>query len=808
MNMQTYDLSVITVCKNAKHNIQSTIESVKTARAALKIEHIVIDGLSTDGTKNILEELSLSKSIDVFISEQDNGIYDAMNKGVKISSGKIVYFLNSGDKLYDSKTLELAINAFDQNPNINFIYFDHIGINSDGSTGYSKKPTKLSIEYFNKTNICHQAIFYRKECFTRIGFFDTSYRFLADFDWNLRAFFQHNIKAAYIPYPACFFDNCGIHTHDKFQEIVQEERHRALRCNTAGKEHASFNVITLPTTSTSAIASPQGTTRANKRVVFVAYGPNQLNGPNVWLQRFLPNIANRGFTPEVIFLLNKDTDCEVIRNLQSNNITCHSLRLSQYTEQNIINILQVIKDRSPDFFVPNLSVPAYFAARWVKSAGIPTVGVIHSDDTFHHEIMDTFISGDLGYALSGAVCVSKFLHSIAQQNNGHGIPLLTSPCGVPLGNNIPSPPGNELRFIYTGRLIQRQKRIFDVITACDVTSQKIEGTYYSFYGEDREKGQAIASIHTCHNRKFLKYGGKLPHQEIYPTLSEHHAFILLSDYEGMSISLMEAMACGLVPICLRTKSGSVEIIRHNENGLLVDNRGPDFLKAVYRLKNEKGLWEKLSKGARKTIEKEYSIDICADRWADFLHSLSETSGGKNQIHIPAPHEINLPPVKQTDNGMCREDKRMPRVQPTETPQPAQHDNFLNPQLGPDFVDLYIVRKGIKNSLDSHLADFHGTMLDVGCGQMPYRDYILASQPLVKKYIGLDFAQGKYADLRQPDLTWDGTTIPLPDASVDCAMATEVLEHCPDPLLVLKKSNESSNLWRQFLFHHPIFVAHP
>jgi glycosyltransferase involved in cell wall biosynthesis/ubiquinone/menaquinone biosynthesis C-methylase UbiE len=786
MNIQTYDLSIITVCKNAMHSILATIESVNLAKNSLKIEHIVIDGLSTDGTKKILEELSSKKSIDVLISEKDNGIYDAMNKGIKISSGKIVYFLNSGDKLYDSKTLELAINAFNQNNHIDFIYYDHIGINPDGSKGYSKKPTTLSVEYFNKTNICHQAIFYRKDCFDRIGFFDTAYTFLADFDWNLRAFFQHDIKAAYIPYPACFFDNCGVHTHDKFREIVREERSRALRSNTTGKEHASFNSITLPTTNTSASTLPHDTICANKRVMFVAYGPNQSNGPNVWLQRLLPIIANRNFTPEVIFLLNNNTNCEVINNIQDNNITCHSLLLSPYTEQNIINILQVIKDRSPDFFVPNLSVPAYFSAKWVKSAGIPTIGVIHSDDTFHHEIMDTFISGDSGYALSGAVCVSKFLHSIAQQNNGHGIPLLTSACGVPLSKKLASSPGRELQFIYTGRMIQRQKRIFDVIKSCHTASQLIQDTYFSFYGEDRESGRAIAAIQNSRNRNFMKYGGKLRLEDIYPTLAKHHAFLLLSDYEGMSISLMEAMACGLVPICTRTKSGSTEIIRHNENGLLVDNREEDFLNAVRRLKTEEGLWERLSRGARETIEKKYSIDICADNWANFLLELISKSGQKKPIQIPELHDINLPPVKQTENGMCREDKRMPRVQTTNMFKPEQNDSFLNPRLVPDFADLFIVRNAIKNCLDKHLASFHGTLLDIGCGQMPYRNYILNSQPLVKRILGLDFDQGKYAALRKPDITWNGRSIPLDDGSIDCAMATEVLEHCHNPLTVLKE----------------------
>lgn len=122
---------------------------------------------------------------------------------------------------------------------------------------------------------------------------------------------------------------------------------------------------------------------------------------------------------------------------------------------------------------------------------------------------------------------------------------------------------------------------------------------------------------------------------------------------------------------------------------------------------------------------------------------------------------------------------------TTTPA-ARDDAFLSPQLSPEFADLYLVRKGTLDRLDQAIGLFRGVLLDVGCGQMPYRDHILARNPNIKRYIGLDFATGKYAERRQPDLTWDGLAIPLADASVDCAMATEVLEHCPDPLPVLKE----------------------
>lgn len=116
----------------------------------------------------------------------------------------------------------------------------------------------------------------------------------------------------------------------------------------------------------------------------------------------------------------------------------------------------------------------------------------------------------------------------------------------------------------------------------------------------------------------------------------------------------------------------------------------------------------------------------------------------------------------------------------------QSDKFLKPIISAESCDLYIIRNAIKEKIYKSLPLFSGKLLDVGCGQMPYKEFILKLNPKISKYIGIDFAHGKYATLKQPDITWDGKNIPLEDNSIDCAMATEVLEHCPNPLATLKE----------------------
>jgi SAM-dependent methyltransferase len=111
--------------------------------------------------------------------------------------------------------------------------------------------------------------------------------------------------------------------------------------------------------------------------------------------------------------------------------------------------------------------------------------------------------------------------------------------------------------------------------------------------------------------------------------------------------------------------------------------------------------------------------------------------------------------------------------------------FVNPVLTPWNLDVYHTRHSIWRSIQDVLPQLEGTLLDVGSGQSPYREMLTAPPSKVESYLGMDFADNHYAAYAH-DLTWDGKTIPLSEAAVNCTIATEVLEHCPDPGQVLRE----------------------
>lgn len=116
------------------------------------------------------------------------------------------------------------------------------------------------------------------------------------------------------------------------------------------------------------------------------------------------------------------------------------------------------------------------------------------------------------------------------------------------------------------------------------------------------------------------------------------------------------------------------------------------------------------------------------------------------------------------------------------------DPYLSLPLTANTQDLYLVRTSIRQALRSQLPNFHGTFLDIGSGLQPYRGLITHAPSRVDRYIGMDLAQaiGSYGTV-PPDVEWNGSVMPIADATIDSAMATEVLEHCPDPGVVLREA---------------------
>lgn len=114
------------------------------------------------------------------------------------------------------------------------------------------------------------------------------------------------------------------------------------------------------------------------------------------------------------------------------------------------------------------------------------------------------------------------------------------------------------------------------------------------------------------------------------------------------------------------------------------------------------------------------------------------------------------------------------------------NNFIDIPFQRENLDLYYIRTSIFNALKKNLPYFKGELLDIGCGKMPYKEYVLKNSDITN-YVGLDIESAIAYDISvKPDFVWDGKQMPFENSSFDCAFGTEVLEHCPEPEIVLKE----------------------
>jgi glycosyltransferase involved in cell wall biosynthesis len=191
-------VSIITVAYNSSATIEDSILSVLNQDYG-NIEHIIIDGKSNDGTTAIIQQ-HLNK-IAIYLSEPDNGIYDAMNKGIKLSSGDIIATLNADD-VYADQTIVSQMVEFIQNNGLDAAYGDLVYIDHNNSghvTRFWKAGEYKKGAFCHGWVIPHPTFFCRKQVFEKYGYFNSSFQIAADFELMLRFIEKHQIKVGYLP---------------------------------------------------------------------------------------------------------------------------------------------------------------------------------------------------------------------------------------------------------------------------------------------------------------------------------------------------------------------------------------------------------------------------------------------------------------------------------------------------------------------------------------------------------------------------------------------------------------------------------
>ena len=191
-------LSIVTIAYNSAATIETTIQSV-AAQSFPEIEHVVVDGGSTDGTVEILERGN--GGVDKFISEPDDGIYDALNKGIRLATGDVIGFLHTDDFFRDKGVVERIARAFGDD-SVDAVYGDCVYVDSsdtDRVTRYWRTGNYRKGAFRRGWMPPHTTFFARRSCYERLGLYRTDFRSAGDYELMLRFIHKEEIRLRYIP---------------------------------------------------------------------------------------------------------------------------------------------------------------------------------------------------------------------------------------------------------------------------------------------------------------------------------------------------------------------------------------------------------------------------------------------------------------------------------------------------------------------------------------------------------------------------------------------------------------------------------
>lgn len=294
-----------------------------------------------------------------------------------------------------------------------------------------------------------------------------------------------------------------------------------------------------------------------------------------------------------------------------------------------VALLRYLEERAPCFYLPNYD--------WFHSCvsprlseGVAIVGILHSDDPGHYRHATSM--GRYWNAIAG---VSPAITAEVGRLAPHLISrLATIPYGVePLAPPAPRPraDGEPLRVVYHGRLEQSQKRIFDLVAVIRRTADAGVPGIFTVIGDGPQARAVLDRCRALPRRGLVRVTGPLPNGAALAQVESHHVFLLTSAFEGLPLSLLEAMARGCVPVVADVRSGIPDVVTEGENGFRVpvgDIGG--FVERLSQLANDDSLRMRMSAAAWQTATSDpYRRETMVDAYrALFAKVRAESEAGE------------------------------------------------------------------------------------------------------------------------------------------------------------------------------------
>lgn len=354
---------------------------------------------------------------------------------------------------------------------------------------------------------------------------------------------------------------------------------------------------------------------SSRPIAFAHYSlVNDISGVTTWLQDLLFRLKADG-VPLVVLLHHIGDGIDrssLVGPLREAGIPVELHPRRATMEEDVRDTFRFLETHRPVVFLPQCLNAMYFAAAEAGAQGLPWLLTMHSDDPDYWEIAQALPPEEHG---GNMVCVSQYIAGLVSERG-----LANTPQVIPYGVQVPQATVRwstaPFRVVYSGRMVEEQKRLSLVIATMIEACKRDDRIECVLMGQGPAETKAKEAVRAAGLEDRILFMGRLTGPEVRAVLERSQALLLMSDYEGLPVSMLEAMALGVVPVVRGIESGIPELVHQGSTGLITNAEPPDAAASLVQLMNDEPLWQRCSQGARDLVRERYSIGRSYADWVE------------------------------------------------------------------------------------------------------------------------------------------------------------------------------------------------
>ena len=369
------------------------------------------------------------------------------------------------------------------------------------------------------------------------------------------------------------------------------------------------------------------------RIAFAHYSTeDDIGGVSTWLIRLASELRRQGWPVAVLL---PHTGNHPARSTIASALRAADVEVvlqPQLSSDNsaVLQTLDFLNTWKPTVFLPQCQAAHFIAAAIAGRQGLPWALTVHSDDPQYWSVLNVIKVRRSGGRI---ICVSRYLADQIKLRGLDPDPIVI-PCGVPVSNHRVHHSREPFHVVYSGRVVEMQKRMSLVLESLMRACQASPHIRATIIGDGTALQQCQDRVRAAGLMEAIRFTGRVSVEDVHNYLSEAQAILLMSDFEGLPVALMEAMAMGVVPVARAIPSGIPELVKHGETGLLTSENPSEAAESLLELVENPDLWQRCSMASHDLITSSYGEPITLPQWRNVIHDLLAASSPHYPMHQP------------------------------------------------------------------------------------------------------------------------------------------------------------------------------